>query len=209
MFLCHNVFSEADKLLVNTVSKIVSQGVIQKRGKRKLRIPKIKLTFVDIVDVIAGNEDFINEMKKNTDQGILTSDYNAKYFHDLFYLGPVYHRKFINLEKIIFLDVDLLFQVDILQLEKQFSKFDIPSGSCIGVGPDLSPHYLHKLKQFRKENPGTKFGDPGRLQGFNTGVTLYHLQCLRNSQLYNHYLQPGQVRFYIRVLGKQWQLIVV
>ena len=186
---------------MNTVSKIVSQGVIQKRGRRKLRIPKIKLTFVDIVDVIAGNEDFIKEMKKNTDQGILTSDYNAKYFHDLFYLGPVYHRKFINLEKIIFLDVDLLFQVDILQLEKQFSKFDIPSGSCIGVGPDLSPHYLHKLKQFRKENPGTKFGDPGRLQGFNTGVTLYHLQCLRNSQLYNHYLQPGQVRSYIRALG--------
>merc|ERR1711860_86034 len=114
------VVTESDKLLVNTISKIVSQGVIKRRRKWKLRIPKIKLIFVDIEDIIAGNEDFINEMKKNTDKGILSSDYNAKYFHDLFYLGPVYHRKFVKLEKIIFLEVDLLFQVDILQLEKQF-----------------------------------------------------------------------------------------
>ena len=175
------------------MAKVVSEGVIRKRGKRKLRIPKVKMTFVDIKDITAGNEEFISEMKSMTDQAILSNKFNEKYFHDLFYLGPVYHKKFVNLEKMIFLDVDLIFQTDIKELERQFSKFDLSRGSCIGVGPDLSPHYLHKLKEYRSNNPETKFGDPGKFQGFNTGVTLYHLECLRNNALYNQYLQPGQV----------------
>ena len=197
-FLYLILFTEAEKVLRDTISKCVSLGVIRKkRTKRKYRIPNVKMTFVDIKDITEGNEEFINAMKSNTDKGILSSEFNEKYFHDLFYLGPVYHNKFINLEKFIFLDVDLVFQTDIKKLENQFSKFDLPGGSCIGVGPDLSPHYLHKLKEFRKENPGTVFGDPGRFQGFNTGVTLYHLECLRNNAVYNEYLQQDKVRFYI------------
>merc|ERR1719350_1008154 len=156
----------AEEILVNAVSKCVSLGVIEKR-RRKLRIPRIKIIYVDIKDITAGNEVFIDEMKSNTDEGILSSKFNEKYFHDLFYLGPIYHRKFVNLEKLIFLDVDLVFQVDIMKLESQFSKFDLSSGNCIGVGPDLSPHYLHKMKEYRKENPNTKLGDPGKFQGFN------------------------------------------
>ena len=58
------------------MAKVVSEGVIRKRGKRKLRIPKVKMTFVDIKDITAGNEEFISEMKSMTDQAILSNKFN-------------------------------------------------------------------------------------------------------------------------------------
>merc|ERR550517_1928647 len=36
-------------------------------------------------------------------------------------------------------------------------------------------------------------GRPGRLQGLNTGVVLYHLDRMRQSWLYNSYLHPEAV----------------
>ena len=62
-----------------------------------------------------------------------------KYLNDLFYVGPLYHQIFANLDKLIFLDVgkissfflgsfpfcsDLEFYRDVKLLYKQFSQFD-------------------------------------------------------------------------------------
>lgn len=58
-------------------------------------------------------------------------------------------------------------------------------GNLIGVGNDLAPHYYHVLRFFRESHPGTLIGDPGRFQGFNTGVVLFNLDKMRKSELYN------------------------
>ena len=181
-------------------------------------------------------------MKKTWDDWILQG--TNKYLNDLFYVGPLYHQIFINLEKLIFLDVgnhwasfqtifkssnsDLEFYRDVKLLYKQFAQFD--SSQLIGVrripfviwtlsslslslnnctatialqqlhftcvaylwyicstnndrnacqststsllhattifylkvGLDLSPHYRTSLELYRKQNPGTHIGQPGR-----------------------------------------------
>ena len=53
------------------------------------------------------------------------------------------------------------------------------------MGNDLAPHYYHVLRFYRELNPGTHVGDPGRFQGFNTGVVLFNLDRMRQSELYN------------------------
>ena len=60
--------------------------------------------------------------------------------------------------------------------------------NLIGVGLDLSPHYSIVLTKYRSANPGTKLGDPGRFQGFNTGVVLYDLKRMRSNKLFNEYV---------------------
>ena len=48
--------------------------------------------------------------------------------------------------------------------------------------------FIPVLKQYRKRNPGTKLGEPGRFQGFNTGVVLFNLKRMRENVKYNHYV---------------------
>ena len=43
----------------------------------------------------------------------------------------------------------------------------------------------------RKDHPGTELGEPGKLQGVNTGVVLLHLERMRGSPAMAHYLDPG------------------
>ena len=44
------------------------------------------------------------------------------------------------------------------------------------------------LKQYRQQNQDTMLGEPGRFQGFNTGVVLYNLQRMRENDKYNQYV---------------------
>merc|ERR1719273_2923539 len=67
---------------------------------------------------------------------------------------------------------------------------DFSNNQVMGVGVDLAPHYRIAFREYRKNNPGTKVGEPGRFQGFNTGVVLYHLGNMRRSHLYNKYVSP-------------------
>merc|ERR1719445_2151713 len=103
-----------------------------------------------------------------------------KYVDKLFYLGPLYHKIFPTLGKLIFLDVDLDFYSDVKLLYSQFFKFS--DSNLLGVGPDMSPHYRRNLEQFRAQHMNTIIGDPGHFQGFNTGVVLYNLERMRSSQ---------------------------
>ena len=67
------------------------------------------------------------------------------------------------------------------------------SSNCIGLGLDLSPHYYHRLVDYMAEHPITDLGSPGKLQGFNTGVVLFNLECLRESKFEIIHLQPQKV----------------
>ena len=50
-------------------------------------------------------------------------------------------------------------------------------------------HTLLVLRRYRKENPNAEVGNPGRFQGFNTGVVLYNRQRMRENEKYNQYVE--------------------
>ena len=78
--------------------------------------------------------------------------------------------------------IALVFKVDPFMLHEEFKKFD--DSHLLGMGVDLNLQYNHKLSRYRKENPGTLVGMPGRYQGLNTGVILMDLNKIRRSSLY-------------------------
>ena len=47
---------------------------------------------------------------------------------------------------------------------------------CVGVGHDLSPHYLHRLATFISHNPGTELGSPGQYQVVFSFQRTFHLR---------------------------------
>ena len=54
----------------------------------------------------------------------------------------------------------------------------------IGVATDQTPHYFDKSKSYREHHSSSSVGSPGKMQGFNTGVTLFDLAKMRSSKLY-------------------------
>ena len=75
-------------------------------GRTSLRaVPRLVLDYVDLDRVAAGEEEaaFITAL-----QSFLMSNLqagNGKYLDKLFYVGPLYHRIFPSLKKLIFMDV--------------------------------------------------------------------------------------------------------
>ena len=121
-----------------------------------------------------------------------------KYEDFIFYLFPYYHLLLPSIDQLIVLDFDtckniavlfsltnfiaLVFKVDPFMLHEEFSKFN--DSHLLGMGVDLNLQYNHKLSRYRKENPGTLVGMPGRYQGLNTGVILMDLDRIRQSSIY-------------------------
>ena len=182
----------------NTVSLFLTMNLLQqdgyfhrKRSKLK-KLSRLKFSFVDIEDLVREDRDIIKTMKDHTDMNIVTSHHNEKYSHDLFYLAPLYHKKFSRLGRLLVLDIDLGILTSIQDLYEQFDQFG-SGDQCIGLAADLSPHYWHKLETFREEHPATVLGLPGEFQGKNSGVALYNLACLRHSRLFAAYTTPSEV----------------
>ena len=57
-----------------------------------------------------------------------------------------------------------------------------------GVSKDMSPLYRLLLHEHRKENPTSLIGEPGEMQGVNTGVLLLNLEKMRSSDEFNKFL---------------------
>ena len=89
------------------------------------------------------------------------SEAAKKYRDDLFLMGPFYHRIF-PYKKFIMLDADLKFRIDIAELYDMFEDFS--NDQVMGVGVDLAPHYRIAFREYRKKNPNTMVGEPGRFQ---------------------------------------------
>ena len=179
----------AAKMLGDTIAKWVSELVITKRWSRIKGIPIIRTSYVDLGEVVTKNQDFVQALKKHSDG---MNDHKNKYANDLFYIAPLYHRTFPQLEKLLVIDCsDLMFLDDI---KKVFDEFEHMENKLIGIGLDLSPHYKTFLDiSYLPHHPDSNFGKPGSLQGFNTGVVLYNLEGMRNSNVYNSYLNPEEV----------------
>lgn len=176
------------------ISKKLTESIIIPRSwrwRRNRNPPHIKFSFVDIRKIKDINPEFIESMMNCSmakyDQEI------DKYSSDLFYISPLYHRAFTNLEKIIFMDsTDLEFFEDVSQLEAEFGQME--ETELMSVGLDLSPHYRKFLEEkYVVIHPESKLGLPGKTQGFNTGVVLFRLDRMRDSEIYNEYLEAGRV----------------
>ena len=196
----------------STISQFLTMNILRLKDEYKvewIRVDKIgslKISFVDIQDIIKDDEEVIEALKENIDeslfnQEVICGNENSKYVNDLFYIAPLYHRKMSNLKKILFLDIDISVNHHIKKLWVQFQDMEDKSNvneeissKCIGLGLDLSPHYYHRLVDYIAEHPDTDLGSPGKLQGYNTGVVLFNLDCLRKSELEKIHLQPKKVK---------------
>jgi len=196
----HHTVKTLAKFFAHFISKKVAMNAIQDRHWRwrKFRgLPNIKISFVDIQNIVNLSPAFINALRKNTATPL--NPIKVKYVNDLFYIAPMYHGAFSKLKKLIFLDsTDLEFFNDIQLLEDQFDNME---NELIGVGLDLSPHYRRFLGDYLIDHPDTPLGLPGKKQGFNTGVVLFNLDNMRHSKLYNLYMSPKMVD----VLSKKYK----
>lgn len=82
--------------------------------------PNISFDFFD-VSVIAHR--YGDTMAQLRPYFTSTSEQSRKYTDDLFMIAPFYHRVF-PFDKLIMLDIDLLFKIDIEELYRQFDLFD-------------------------------------------------------------------------------------
>ena len=125
-------------------------------------------------------------------EGFSAISWSYKYRHDLFYILPYHHLEFPDsIKKLILMDVDLEFKIDISDLFRQFNKFS--ASEVIGCGVTQSPYYFSFFKSYKKIDPGTHIGGPGRYQGLNTGVLLLDLEKMRKSVLYQKTTEPDKI----------------
>merc|ERR1711902_281188 len=140
------------------MGRYLSESVLFDR--QVVAFPKLKVECVDLELMVERHREEVDEMKAlfgyhypegtviESKDGGPTMLPTLKYTKDLFYIAPLLHKELPqDLEKLIMLDIDLEFKTDIVDL------------------------YRH----FNEANNGTPVGSPGRYQGFNTGVALYHL----------------------------------
>ena len=171
--------------LSHFLSRRLSEAVILQSS----RLPPLKITFVDLAEIVKLNPPFIEALKRNTQKKDVPSV--DKYSSDLFYVGPLYYKAFEKLDKLLFIDItDLEFFADISELQDHFSA---TSDCLLGVGLDMSPHYRKFLTSYLSHHPESQLGSPGRLQGFNTGVVLYRLDNMRSSLVYQNYMKVEEV----------------
>jgi len=179
--------------LAEILGEDLANRVIRPRSwhwRPKKGLPPLHISFVNLADVIACKPEFVRALEARKSN----SDVGDKYISDLFYIGPIYHLAFTKLEKMIMLDsTDLGVVSDLKDLWSEFSELERSKDSLLAVGLDLAPHYFNQLNEYRRKWPSSKVGQPGRLQGLNTGVVLYHLARMRESALYNSYLHPEAV----------------
>ena len=123
-------------------------------------IQGLKVTY-DFVDTHFITQTYIEAIGKMRPFFTSNSEAAKKYRDDLFLIGPFYHRIF-PYNKFIMLDADLKFRIDIAELYDMFEDFS--NNQVMGVGVDLAPHYRIAFREYRKTNPNTMVGEPGRFQ---------------------------------------------
>ena len=177
-------------------------------GGNRTEVDRFQLEFVDIGPIMAKVKEWNKTMKElfNNHGGKYIVSFHdeeaeektskllitlaEKYNDDIYYICPFYHKIFPTLPKIMVVDADVEFRVDLSEIYSVFDKFE--GDEVIAVGNDLAPHYYQMLTSYRETHPDTELGKPGRFQGFNVGVLMYDLAKLRASRLYNNFLSSGE-----------------
>ena len=190
-----NKFSiEAVSLVLSEiVGKYLSeQAILEKswRWRRIKALPRLSFSFVDADEILNIDRKFVSALKnQNLNDKDVSKD---KYAADLFYIAPLYHRAFQAMDKIIIMDsTDIIIVSDIKDLNDEFDNLE--DDAIMEIGLDMSPHYRTQLGDYYKTDILSELGMPGRFQGLNTGVVLFHLEKMRRSKEYNQHITPEKV----------------
>ncbi|KAJ8403199.1 hypothetical protein AAFF_G00354160 [Aldrovandia affinis] len=187
----HGRFLEGEVLVLHFVSDEASREM----GERML--PQLLLdaafqyevVFHDVTSLTEKLFPIVEAMQKHFSAGA-----GAYYSDAIFFLSVAMHRIMpADLKRIVQLDLDLKYRSNVRDLFQEFNHF--PPGAVIGIAREMQPVYRHTFWQYRKENPGTRVGEPppeGQ-PGFNSGVMLLDLEAMRDSTLYNRLLESGRV----------------
>ena len=128
---------------------------------------KVTYQFIDTSQIVLRYSRMIIELMPRFSMPV--SSQTKKYQDELFVLALFYHRIF-PYKKLLVLDADLRFHIDIAELYNRFNDFN--EKQIIGVAKDLTPHYRFAFEKYRDENPDTKIGEPGLFQ-----VTKFKNYC--------------------------------
>ena len=136
--------------------------IFRKFIHRDIKLPgkAINVTY-DFVDTGVFTQNYIRSINRMRPHFTSNTKAARKYNDDLFLMGPYYHRIF-PYEKLIVLDADLKFRIDVAELYALFDEFD--SQQVMGSANDLAPHYRIAFRHYREANPGTHIGEPGKFQ---------------------------------------------
>jgi len=197
-----------ERVMKNEIGRYLSETIIKIHHVRNKNtvytFPRLKVEFVAISSITSKHREEIDLMKtyfgnhlppgtvfKNDAGQVLVPTF--KYTLDLFYILPFYHIEFPDeLEHLMVIDIDLEFRIDLLKLYKHFKLF--ARTELIGVANDQTPHYFQLSRKFVQENPDSLVGTPGKPQGFNTGVALYNLAKMRQSEAYRSMTSLASMR---------------
>ena len=177
-------------LISDQISEISAKLVIKKVLDQKTASNSngLRFYFHDINQINAIITDLLPTLKRHFNYRP-----NSYYSHSLFFTSLAVHKFFTNIDKLIFLDIDLQFSDNIKELYEQFGKFS--SEALIGIAYEQQPVYLHILHEYRRKANKTELGSPAPdgWPGFNSGVLLLNLQRMRESKLYNSLLNSTQI----------------
>ena len=163
--------------------------------------PPVRVEFVDITAITDPFRHTIEHMKLHFNRwdeayryNDSTGDYQywpaSKYHKDLFYVSPFYHLVF-PFKQMMVVDADIEFRASVPDIYSQLEQYS--GEQVVSLGPDLGPYYRIALHAHRTEQPDSELGEPGRLQGVNTGVVLLHLARMRESEMFNTFLQTEEI----------------
>ena len=115
----------------------------------------------------------------------------------LYYL-PIFMDHILpeDVTRVILMDADFFFYSDIKLLFDHFDNFK--NTTIFGLAYVQLPTYRGAFKNYRKNHPGTKIGDPppGGVTGYNGGLCMLHLSNMQKSKHYKQILLDNEVRKY-------------
>ena len=179
---------EATTLNIHFVADAESRGYGEQLLARYRR-PDVRFVFHDRDEIAGRIFPIVAEMQQHFSAG------EDAYYHDsIFFLSIGMHRVMPpEIDKIVQLDFDVMFETSVHRLFEEFDRFD--DDDLIGLAPEMQPVYRHLLSAYRRNHPETRAGSPlpAGLPGFNSGAILLDLARLRESELYNRSLEPPAV----------------
>jgi len=185
----------------DTVGKVLLERILinsEALNPNRKQIPKLRVEFVSQASILHQHRQTIDHMRIHFDnhQQLMTLNQKqapgwafvptSRYKYDIFYLSPFYHLVF-PLSHLIVMDTDTELKFPVELLHNQFSRFT--SKQVVSLARDLTPFYASQLAFYKEANPNSTLGEPGSMQGVNTGVMLLRLDRMRQSHRFNQYLQ--------------------
>ncbi|KAL3281059.1 hypothetical protein HHI36_004283 [Cryptolaemus montrouzieri] len=174
-------------IIVDETSRSLAEDIIVKQMEKFNK--SIIFNFYDIDYCAKLVDDIVGVMSK------FFSKPGSYYSDVLFFISLGLHRIAPKTQKrAILLDCDLYFKEDVALIFDEFKKFK--STALFGLAPELSPVYRHVLRHYRAKHNTTTFGDyyhwnktrapnaphSNGFQGYNSGVVLFNLEAIRNSE---------------------------